>query len=115
MTKHAFTVKEEIEALKQKLASNDIWAKRALVRIFEAQTQNEQSANSTLHNNGIGFTSSDAKILSRIVKYYLSYGRIDDYFMHIVHARIPKYARQIFSLSDFDHTKFDNMLKNAVD
>ena len=110
MKKYAYTIKYETEALRQLLATDARWAKRALVRIYEAQTADEQAHGATCHYNGIGFTGTDARCLTKIVKWYLSKGYIGKFYMDILHQRIQKYAGQIFSLPDFDHEKFDRIL-----
>ena len=43
---------------------------RALLRIFENQTYDEQRTESTNRYNGIGFTGSDARFLSSLAKQY---------------------------------------------
>lgn len=83
--KHAYPVEVEINVLKHLLATNEKWAKKALVRIYEAQTQDEKNSHETLHDNGVGY-------------------------VRVLHDRMPKYARQIFSLQDFDHGMFDNQV-----
>ena len=108
--KHAYPVEVEINVLKHLLATNEKWAKKALVRIYEAQTADEKDSHETLHENGVGFNGHDAQILTKIAKWYNQHGTIGDGYMRILHDRMPKYARQIFSLRDFDHEMFDNQV-----
>ena len=48
--------KDMIEQLRLRLASNDRWALRALMRIYQNQTADEQCRETTIECNGIGFT-----------------------------------------------------------
>ena len=108
--KHAYTVEFEKSVLKKLLATNERWAKKALMRIYAAQTSDEKDCGETLHDNGVGFNGVDAKLLTRIAKWYAEKNYIGAGYMKIVHDRIPKYADQIFSLHDFDHDKFDRQI-----
>ena len=83
-----------------KLATDPVWAAKALIRIYQCQTLDEQNSLSTKHYNGIGFTGVDGKILSSIAKQLLRYGRISDKQMNIVLKKMPKYWSQIIELSD---------------
>lgn len=84
---------------KQKLA--DIVG-RALVAIFERQTESEQSSNDTNQDNGIGFSGSDAKGGSLTAKTYLKNRTLLDWQVERWtrrnengFARICKYAAQL--------------------
>ena len=50
--------------IKNQLATNPTWAVKALVKIYERQTIDEQNSQTTKENNGIGFNGLDANILS---------------------------------------------------
>lgn len=71
MTKKSILVKgrqwtqEDVKAL---LTTSDRAVKRALVVIWERQTEAEKVSNETHENNGIGFNGVDAFILSRFVE-----------------------------------------------
>jgi hypothetical protein len=88
--------KDLIEHLRQRLANNDRWALRALVRIYQNQTARE----ATIERNGIGFTGPDAEILTSFASQYQRRGRLTEKQMMILRRRIPAYARQIVSQSD---------------
>ena len=47
--------------IKSQLATNPTWAVKALVKIYERQTIDEQNSQTTKENNGIGFNGLDAK------------------------------------------------------
>jgi len=92
--------KDIIEHLRQRLANNDRWALRALVRIYQNQTADERCREATIERNGIGFTGPDAEILTSFASQYQRRGRLTEKQMMILRRRIPAYARQIVSHSD---------------
>lgn len=47
--------------LKDKLATDTLWAAKALVRILGNQTYDERACKQTLKHNGVGFSGADAK------------------------------------------------------
>ena len=89
-----------IEQLRHRLASNDRWALRALLRIYQNQTADEQCREATIERNGIGFTGPDAEILSSFARQYQRRGCLRPKQMAILHRRIPAYARQIVQQGD---------------
>lgn len=114
MKKHRYTVEFEKAVLRRLLSTNDAWAKRALVRIYNAQTCDEKQCGETMHENGVGFTGTDARLLTQIAKWYVEKNFIGAGYMQIVHQKMPKYAGQIFDLSDFDHDKFDSQIEAMI-
>jgi hypothetical protein len=92
--------KDMIEQLRHRLASNDRWALRALLRIYQNQTADEQCRETTIERNGIGFTGPDAEILTSFARQYQRRGCLSPKQMIILRRRIPAYARQIVQGSD---------------
>lgn len=56
------------ESICQLLQCNDRAVERALVRLYEAQTQDERQAGETRLRNGVGFTAWDAPLYSRLAR-----------------------------------------------
>ena len=52
---------------------------RACVVIFNNQIESEKQANTTAVNNGVGFTSADAKSGSITAKYFLKHKTLEDW------------------------------------
>lgn len=80
---------------------------KALVRIFNHQTMDEKSDNTTREDNGIGFTGSDAKGGSLTAKYYLKHGTLLEWqvakWMRTNpkgFSRITKYHRQLNEIAE---------------
>ena len=92
--------KDLIEQLRHRLASNDCWALRALMRIYQNQTADEQCREITIERNGIGFTGPDAEILTSFARQYQRRGCLSPKQMIILRRRMPAYARQIVQCSD---------------
>jgi len=92
--------KDMIEQLRQRLIGNDRWALRALLRIYQNQTADEQTSERTIDRNGIGFSGPDAEILTSFARQYQQRGWLSDKQMAILRRRIPAYARQIVQGSD---------------
>jgi hypothetical protein len=89
------TKKARIEFLREKLGSNYNWATRGLVRIFEAQTADEQSAGTTKYHNGVGFTGADSYILSSFAKQVNKGWTLKGKQLPILFKKMPRYARQL--------------------
>ena len=107
------TKKDTLAFVKQPLASNKVWATKALVRIYqENQTADEQAAKVTSHDNGIGFSGCDAEFLSSLAEQYLRRGNLSDKQMVFVHKKMPKYARQVIAMSDA--AKLDAMVSGSA-
>lgn len=53
------------------LRTNDRAVERAILRLFELQTADEQNATTTKHDNGRGFRSSDARAGTRFARWLL--------------------------------------------
>lgn len=60
--------KEVEEFVRQKLGTDDLWAKKALLLIFSRQTASEQNVGHTVINNSVGFTGHDSEYLTSLAK-----------------------------------------------
>ena len=91
-----FKSKSAIEAaIKQSITSNSNSAIRAMLRIFEYQTTDEQHSGEAREYNCVGFAGVDAKILTSFCQQYAKYGRLSDKQMQILFKKIGKYAGQL--------------------
>ena len=98
MTK--ITQLQKKEFIQEKLSSNPKWAKHALLKIFEFQTAEEQEQEATHEHNGVGFTGIDGEILSSFAKQLTNKGYLSPKQMTLLFKKMPKYWRQIISISD---------------
>lgn len=98
--------------VRQQLSTKPEWAVKALVRIFqENQTADEQSDQLTKHNNGIGFSGTDAQFLSSLAKQFIAKDYLSEKQVGFVLKKMPKYVRQVISMSD--KAKLDEMVGAA--
>lgn len=103
--------KDKIAFIKEKVGTNQQWAIKALLRIFEFQTANEQASETTNEDNGVGFTGCDAEILSSFAK-QLNKGRnMSPKQMAIIYKKMPKYARQLMNIAEEERMRPWNILK----
>ena len=96
--------------VKAKLSSDQVWAKRALLRIYEYQTEDEKMAEETELNNGVGFTGVDGKILSSFAKQLKRTGSLSPKQTVLLMKKMPKYWAQIVKISDTERLK--SMINN---
>lgn len=102
------TMNDRKQYIKFKLSTDDAWALRALNKIFERQTIDEQNSETTMHLNQMGFTGTDANFLTSIVKNLKKYGRLTPKQMSFVKRIMPKYWQQILEIAD--RPKLDSMI-----
>lgn len=83
----------------EKLLTDNRWLARGIIAIYAKQTYEEQNAEATLKNNGVGFNSIDAYILSSFAK-QLSQGRtLSQKQITIARKKMPKYASQLLTIA----------------
>jgi hypothetical protein len=109
-----FTQKEQIAFVKEMITTNKMWAQRALMRIFENQTQDERILENTSHENGIGFTSNDAKLLTSFANSLEIYGSLTDKQMTYLYRFIGKYAKQLYKSPCFDKEKLNRIMEKSI-
>jgi hypothetical protein len=94
------TKKEEKEFVKEKLATDQRWALKALIEIFNFQTLAEQKSKNTIDYNGVGFTGTDGRILSSLAQQFKKKRRLSEKQMDILYQKMPKYWGQIIKISN---------------
>lgn len=86
-----------VEYVKKQLATNSQWATRAIVKLYERQTADEQASQITRNVNGVGFNGTDAMILSSFAE-QINRGRtLSAKQLAIAFRKLPKYSKQIIS------------------
>lgn len=89
------------EQIVQMLETNDKAVTRAVIAIYNRQTADEKTAQSTLKHNNVGFNGADAPYLSYCAKYaidrkiYLSGKHLEK-----SRARIKKYSSQLLEIAN---------------
>jgi hypothetical protein len=91
-----YTTQEQlVVTLRKQLSTNTDQALKALVVLFGKQTEDERVNEETCHDNKVGFTHNDAKVLSGMAKFYLDRGFLSDKQVTLVKSKVSKYARQL--------------------
>lgn len=84
--------------LKKKLSTDEAWALRALVKIHEFQTMDEQASGVTREANSVGFSGCDAEFLTSLTRQYLTRGSLSPKQVGFVFKKMPRYWGQIKGL-----------------
>ena len=105
------TKKEIKEFVRMKLGTSKTWAQRALLKIFEFQTADEQAYGSTYVDNGVGFTGADAEFLTSLAEGLKKYNRLSPKQMTFLYRKMPKYWKQIIKISDEE--QLEEMVRKA--
>lgn len=88
--------KKEIEmAIKTAITTERDRAIKALLRIYEYQTEDEKACGTVDNLNGVGFVGTDAEILTSFCKQYEKRKSLTDKQMSILFKKIGKYAGQL--------------------
>lgn len=109
---HKITKKETRDFVKKQLATNKAWALKALMKIFDKQTADEQEYEHTREANHVGFTGVDGEILTSFAKQYLTRGFLTPKQMALVYKKMPKYWMQIIKISDKE--KLERQIRLAL-
>lgn len=86
---------KEILSSEEITLRNDLAKIKALLIIYQFQTDEEQKRNGTVENNGIGFTAFDGEVLSSMARNLYEYKSLTDNQMKVVRKGIKKYWKQI--------------------
>ena len=89
--------KQEILTL---IETKDIAVHRAILAIFNKQTESERNSNETNQENGIGFNGVDAPFLSSLAKQIIARGYISNKQIEIARKSIKKYAGQLTRIAN---------------
>ena len=105
------TNNQKKEFIRNKLSSDPRWAKHALLKIFEFQTEDEKEWETTSVHNNVGFTGADGEFLTSLAKQLQKKGYLSPKQMTFVFKKMPKYWKQILNISD-EEKLIDLMLES---
>lgn len=88
------------EYIKEKLQKDDYWLYRGILAIHNRQTIDEQTAQITKHQNGMGFNSADAEILSSFAEQLKTRRFLSEKQKYIARIKMPKYAGQLEKIAN---------------
>lgn len=107
------TKKAQREYLRKMLSVNKKWAIRALLLIYDYQTEDEKVEEITRNLNGVGFTGTDGEILTSFANQYLRKGQLSDRQMDLLMKKMKKYWRQVLNHCDIEVLN-NNIIKRRV-
>lgn len=88
--------KKEIEmAIKTAITTERNRAIKAMMRIYEYQTEDEKACSTVENLNGVGFAGTDAELLTSFCKQFEKRKSLSDKQMEILFKKIGKYAGQL--------------------
>ncbi len=107
---------EEIKAVLEK---NNDQVGKALVQLYDKQTEDEKLEQSTKHSNGVGFAGPDAEILSKFAQAYKKYGKLSEKQLALARKRIMKYAKQLAKIANnlsvaAEQARLDDEFKQVI-
>ena len=86
-----------LDYIKNKLETDPAWASRAILKLYECQTMDEQVTGQTVNVNGVGFNGLDSVILSSFAEQLLKGRTLTAKQLAIAHKKLPKYGKQVMS------------------
>lgn len=98
--------------IKYKLSTNDKWALKALLAVYDSQCEDEQFTGSANRRNGVGFNKVDASQLTVLARRYKRKLCLYPHEMAVVKKKIPKYWEQI--LNKCDEVKLHSQYRRYV-
>lgn len=81
-------------AFSQRLKKDKAYRHWVLLELHERQTKDERTARVTLWNNGVGFTTIDAPLLTNLAEQVRSGKKLSAKLERQILIRLPKYWRQ---------------------
>ena len=100
------------EYVKIQLSTNPAWAQRAIVKLWQRQTADDQATQNTRNVNGMGFNGTDAFILSSFAEQINKGRTLSPKQLAIAFKKLPKYSRQI--ISEISSEKLTEIEKKVV-
>jgi len=96
------TKKNRQKFIRKKLSTDKKWAEKAIIKLYNQQTDDEQWVEETRLKNGIGFNAIDAQLLSSFAKDIEKYGRLTNKQCKWAFCKLPKYWNQILNICNID-------------
>lgn len=87
------------EEIRYNLETNNEWLIRGLLAIYKRQTDDEQNAGITKHDNGVGFSGCDSSFLTNAAQFYQKRGFLTAKQLVSVRKAMLKYAGQLERIS----------------
>lgn len=89
-----------VEEIKSKIENNQIWLERAILAIFDKQTNEEQKTDESIEHNGVGFNKPDSYKLSYYAKWIKSGKHLSGWHLQNAKIKMAKYSRQLTDIAN---------------
>ena len=94
----AMTDEALADHIRERVGMNPAWARRALLALYDEQTEAEK-ADPTFHeSNGMGFSPQDQEFLSSLAEQALRHETFSSKQLGWLYKLLPKYSKQIVKL-----------------
>lgn len=106
LTKKEVMVKGKVwtkESLQELVSKNDTALYRALLRIYDKQTETEKAVKETHDWNEVGFSGVDGRIMTSIADFYVKRKYMTIKQKAIVRTKMKKYCGQLLKLMAVDN------------
>lgn len=87
------------DAIQSLLECNDRAVCKALVAIYERQTEHEKCIGQTKEHNGVGFSAFDAEFLSSLAEQVKTRGTLSPRQLELARKKIKSYWRQLLEIA----------------
>lgn len=87
------------EYIRERITTDDNALIRGMLAIYAYQTADEQRAQVTKYENGVGFNGADSTILSSFCEQYNRKGFLSTKQLNIARRKMAKYAKQLLHIS----------------
>jgi len=87
------------EQIRAKITSDDKWAIRAILALYERQTMDEKAEGATKTTNGQGFSKFDAEFMSSLAEWYMNTGFLTEGQLSKAKPKLGKYAGQLYRIA----------------
>lgn len=88
------------EEIKNYVQTNDTVLYRALKKLYDCQTEDEQRSGETIEHNGVGFNGVDAEFLSSTAEFLARTGFLTEKQKIYVRKKLVKYTKQLTRLAN---------------
>jgi hypothetical protein len=88
------------DEIKTKVQENQAWLERAILALFEKQTEEEKRAEQTKIVNFKGFNGPDARRMTYYAKWIKSGKHLSDRFLLDAQKRVLKYCSQLTKIAN---------------
>lgn len=86
------------EEIRHNILTNQAWLERAILAIYERQTNLEQKMEIAVNHNGVGFNRADASTMSYYARWIKEGHHLSGKHVDIARRRILKYSNQLYKI-----------------